>query len=106
MAFGGDEVTSYEFTIYGDHARLTVSGRDVSNPGGGSQLAHITFRKGAEPDAGINRGGFLSVSRPLELLGPTMDMLRHDAPVWINRFGNLQTAGFIDDDDDRFSLGQ
>ena len=40
----------------------------------------------------VNRGGFLSIKRPLELLGPTLDLLRNESPVFLHEDGTIATS--------------
>lgn len=85
-------VTSYEVEINGDRATIRLESSQTPNVMGGSRIATVEYSAGVEPAQLINRGGFLSIKRPLELLGPTLDLLRNESPVFLHEDGTIATS--------------
>ena len=85
-------VTSYQVEIKGDRATIKLESTETPNMMGGSRIATAEYTTGAEPAELINRGGFLSITRPLELLGPTLDLLRNESPVYLHEDGTIATS--------------
>ena len=85
-------VTSYQVEIQGDRANVTLESTETPNLMGGSRIAVAEYFAGAEPAQLVNRGGFLSIKRPLELLGPTLDLLRNESPVFLHEDGTIATS--------------
>ncbi|MDQ3566423.1 MAG: hypothetical protein M3436_20900 [Pseudomonadota bacterium] len=84
-------VTSYQVEIKGDRALLTLESTETPNMMGGARIARAEYSSGAEPTELINRGGFLSMKRPIELLVPTLDLLRNESPVYLHGDGTVAT---------------
>ncbi|MEU1972240.1 hypothetical protein ABZ477_11325 [Microbacterium sp. NPDC019599] len=91
----GTKITSYAVTIGDNGADLTLEGDPDSNLMHGTRIARIEYAPGAEPKAIINRGGFLSIDRPLELLAPTLALLQSGLPVVIDEAGALSASGTV-----------
>ena len=85
------QITGYHLRFGGNRAVLELEGGSSAQTDSGVPLARFDFRPGATPLAFVNRGGFISVTRPMDQLAATMDMLRHDAPVYIDANGTLTT---------------
>lgn len=88
-------VTSYELRIGEDRAMLTLESTLTPNLMGGERVAVVDYVVGAEPSQLINRGGFLSVRRPLELLAPTLAVLGACHTVEIDDSGTVQVSGSV-----------
>lgn len=84
-------INSYHVEIGGDAATVTLDSDVATNLLGGSRMAVIDFSVDGEPAAFINRGGFLTVRRPIELLGPMLDVLRNESPIHLAEDGTLST---------------
>ncbi len=85
-------VTSYDVRFDGESAVVELESDTTPNELGGSRIARINFAPGLEPGAFINRGGFLSVSRPLGLLAPFLAVLQNESPLTLDEDGNLSTG--------------
>lgn len=85
-------VTSYDVRIDGESAVVELHSDTTPNDLGGSRIARIDFGPGFEPGAFVNRGGFLSISRPLDLLAPFLALLQHESPLTLDEDGNLSTG--------------
>ena len=49
------------------------------------------FAEGRRKDF-INRGGFLQMDRPLEMLPAVLDLLRHESPLFLRADGTLASS--------------
>jgi len=85
-------VTSYQVEVRSDRAVLTLESKETPNMMGGSRIAIAEYSLAAEPAQLISRGGFLSMKRPIELLGPTLDLLRNESPVYLHEDGTIATV--------------
>lgn len=96
-------VTSYRVRIAGESAAIELESDITPNALRGSRIARIEFGPDFEPSAFINRGGFLSVSRPIGLLAPFLSVLQNESPVNLDDDGNLSTGaepvGEVEDDE-------
>lgn len=88
------EITGFHLRLGGCRAVLELeTGPATAKHSGemGDVIARFDFRPGATPLAFASRHGFISVVRPLDMLAATMDMLRNDAPVFLDANGVLTT---------------
>ena len=92
MSMPTTKVAGYTVRILRDRAALLVEGEDPVNAMHGTRLAIIDYVPGAAPKEVPNRGGFLSIVRSLELLAPTIDILRNEDPVFFHDDGTFSTS--------------
>jgi len=85
-------VTSYQVEVGDDRARLTLESSETPNSVGGKRIGMVEYSPGATPSQFTTRGGFLSITRPIELLVPTLDLLRNESPVYLHDDGTIATV--------------
>ncbi len=86
------KVSQYEVRIIGDSVQLTLDSDEELLGVEGTHLAYIDYAPGAKAREIINRGGFLSIDRPLELYLPTIDLLRNEDPTFFHGDGSFSTS--------------
>ena len=86
------KVSQYEVRIIGDSVQLTLDSDEELLGVEGTHLAYIDYAPGAEAREYINRGGFLSIGRPLELYLPTLGLLRNEDPTLFHGDGSCSTS--------------
>ena len=89
------QVKSYKVRISRDRADVHLEGIEGA---AGSKLRPVGDIGFGDPDPigrdgdFINRGGFLRMDRPLEMLSAILDLLRHEDPVFLQEDGSLTTS--------------
>jgi hypothetical protein len=103
MSESAQVVTSYSVEIRADRAVVTLESTETPNLIGGSRIAVAKYSSDATPRHFVTRGGFLSIERPIELLTPTLDLLRNESRVYLHGDGTVATVEEIigggDDDE-------
>lgn len=90
------EIKKYQVSIARDRADIQLEGvENGAQPRGELQrVGRMTF--GDPNPIGdkdfINRGGFLQMDRPLEMLAAVLDLLRHESPLFLHGDGTLSTS--------------
>jgi hypothetical protein len=92
LASSSVKVSQYEVRIVRDGVKLTLDSNEELPGVEGTHLAYIDYAPGAEAREFINRGGFLSIDRPLELYLPTIDLLRNENPTFFHADGSFSTS--------------
>lgn len=91
------QIKSYQVTIRRDQADIRLEGVEgLEGPQGElRRVGNMTFGDpnpiGKDADF-INRGGFLQMDRPLEMLPAVLDLLRHESPLFLDEKGTISTS--------------